>query len=159
MNYTQILELIIAIMFAIPVIGNAVLPFVKDTRFGFYLMKAIPLAATTAAAPREKMLETFIQGLVKLIRKDPEIPAEAPVSVAAERVEAAVAASKDVSTPPTSIVAMFCLALAAIVVGGCGPAQHPCVTAYQKASTEKEIAELDEICGHLLLSEGEGGSK
>lgn len=45
----------------------------------------------------------------------------------------------------------------------CGPAQHPCVTAYEKARTEAEIAEVDAICEHMLLtpvsnSGSEGGA-
>ena len=50
--------------------------------------------------------------------------------------------------------------LAIGVVGGCGPAQHPCVTAYEKAGEcpecsadeiEARIAAVDESCAHMLL--------
>ena len=41
--------------------------------------------------------------------------------------------------------------LAFATIQGCGPSQHPCVTAYEKAETEAQIAEVDKTCGHMLL--------
>lgn len=57
-------------------------------------------------------------------------------------------------TAYTWAVALF------VLLGGCGPAQHPCVTAYDKARTEAEIAEVDATCGHMLLGGGgQGGGQ
>jgi hypothetical protein len=48
------------------------------------------------------------------------------------------------------------IAIAALLTMlGCGPGQHPCVTAYEKARTEAEIAEVDEVCEHMLLVPGD----
>lgn len=57
--------------------------------------------------------------------------------------------------PPLPVLPLV-MALFAASLLACGPAQHPCVTAYEKARTEAEIAEVDATCGHLL--EGGGGS-
>jgi hypothetical protein len=47
------------------------------------------------------------------------------------------------------------------ILTGCGPAQHTCVDAYDLARTKAEIAEVDKVCGHMLLegAGGEGGGK
>lgn len=55
---------------------------------------------------------------------------------------------------PCLLMAVF-FGIAAGVVA-CGPAQHPCVNAYDKARTLDEIAEVDKECGHMLL-DGAGG--
>ena len=59
-----------------------------------------------------------------------------------------------------SIVAgVWALALFSLLTSGCGPAQDPCVTAYDKARNDAEIAEVDKTCGYKLLGAGgEGGA-
>lgn len=54
-------------------------------------------------------------------------------------------------------------AISAQVIPACLPTQHPCVTAYDKARTPEEIAEVDKVCEHMLLmpvsnSGGHGGA-
>jgi hypothetical protein len=58
----------------------------------------------------------------------------------------------------TSFTAALLGALIVQLALACGPAQHPCVTAYEMARTEAEIAEVDKVCEHMLLTPvGSGG--
>lgn len=58
-----------------------------------------------------------------------------------------------------SVITFAILFGVATGVTACGPGQHPCVGAYDRARTEAEIAEVDKVCGHLLdVAGGDAGS-
>lgn len=95
-----------------------------------------------------KRLLTWLLGMVKAYREGKEPPTDPPL------VEA-----KKPSIPP-ALTTLGCFVLALVgyaVLTGCGPAQHPCVTAYDKARTDAEIAEVDATCAHMLLGGGGAG--
>lgn len=82
MNLEQIL---FYVMLVLPIVGNIAIVLLRDRYpvVAYWIQRLTAVAVATAASPKEKRAEV----LVEEVRKLP-LPDSAPVSVAAEQVEA-----------------------------------------------------------------------
>lgn len=125
MNYAQILEAIISLMLALPVVLNLSIVLTRDRapKLAYWLMRVSPLAVAVAQAPRERMLETAAKGLVDLV-KDSPLPESEPASIAAQKLEAIVAsdATKSPTLPPAASTFLLLVVFGG-TLGGCAASE------------------------------------